>query len=67
MATPDLNLSPVVSQMTMLNSTLASADNKLQEMIKGVNTLVGYSETTARATKRTADRNGPYGAEIQIA
>jgi len=36
-------------------------------MIKGVNTLVGYSETTARATKRTADRNGPYGAEIQIA
>jgi hypothetical protein len=67
MATPDLNLSPVVSQMTMLNNTLSSADNKLQEMIKGVNTLVGYSETTARATKRTADRNGPYGAEIQVA
>jgi hypothetical protein len=67
MATPNIDMSPLSRQMESMTRVLQSADNRLNQMVSGLNMLVGSGETTARYTKRIAEKPGPYGSAVQIA
>ena len=67
MAMPNIDMSPLSRQMESMTRVLQSADNRLNQMVSGLNMLVGSGETTARYTKRIAEKPGPYGSAVQIA